>query len=89
MKNAKCHSWYDYSCFGFCLVEYSTNFFLHSTKEKVVATLDFSLVIDEIEKNYEDQEENNPVDLYNFTSNFDANTPNTSNEQELNKKFLN
>ena len=67
------------------------SFYTIQPKEKVVATLDFSLEqLDEIEKNYEDQEENNPVDLYNFTSNFDANTPtNTSNSRaEIEQEVL-
>ena len=51
------------------------SFYTIQPKEKVVATLDFSLEeLDEIENKYQDQDENEPVNLYNFTSNFDAKT---------------
>ena len=68
------------------------SFYTIQPKEKVVATLDFSLEeLDEIENKYQDQEENTSVDLYNFTSNFDAKTPtNTSNsKEEIEQEVLN
>ena len=68
------------------------SFYTIQPKEKVVATLDFSLEeLDEIEHKYQDQEENTPVDLYNFTSNFDAKTPtnNSNSKEEIEQEVLN
>ena len=47
--------------------------------------------LDEIENKYQDQEENTPVDLYNFTSNFDAKTPtnHSNSKEEIEQEVLN